>query len=157
MCVRACSRNNAHVRRTRGHNGRAGGGSIAAEEEGPRLIVFLRINIINVIQQSVLDEGATTPLGKIHSTSLIGATIDRAHSRDPHSASGVPLLPRVFCFREFSRILGGNGRKTWATYAKRKYLTRRKTFSCIFLYFSTSFPRRNGFMNINYFVFCYFY
>jgi len=38
-----------------------GGESITAEEEGPKLIVFLRINIINVIQQSVLDEGATTP------------------------------------------------------------------------------------------------
>lgn len=60
-CVRACSRSNTY---TRGHNSRDGGESIAAEEEGPGLIVFLRINIINVIQQSVLDEGATTPLRK---------------------------------------------------------------------------------------------
>lgn len=92
--MRACSRNHAHVRRARGHNGRTGGGSVAAEEEGPGLIVFLRINIINVIQQSVLDEGATTPLGKIHSTSLIGAAIDRARSGDPRSVTGV-LFSRV--------------------------------------------------------------
>lgn len=71
-----------------------------AEEESPGLIVFLRINIINVIQQSVLDEGATTPRGKIHSTSLIGTTIDRAQKstfrfRCSASATGV----------QFSRVL----------------------------------------------------
>ena len=118
--------------------------SITAEEEGPKLIVFLRINIINVIQQSVLDEGATTPFGKIHSTSLIGAAIDRAHSRDPRFTSGISLLPQVFCVREFSRILDSSGQKTWATYTKRKYcLMKRKALSClrcIFIHTFASFP-----------------
>lgn len=68
MCVLAKYRTRTPYTRLQWSDG---GGSITAEEEGPELIVFLRINIINVIQQSVLDEGATTPLGKIRSTSLI--------------------------------------------------------------------------------------
>lgn len=83
-----------------------GGESIAAEEEGPGLIVFLRINIINVIQQSVLDEGATTPLGKIHSTSLIGQ-LPSIGRRDP-----LPVIcschgcSRFASSREFSVAVG---------------------------------------------------
>lgn len=76
LCVRAREITHIHTHRTRGYNDGRRGGCAAAEEEGSELIVFLRINIINVIQQSVLDEGAITP-GKIHSTSLIGAAIDR--------------------------------------------------------------------------------
>lgn len=77
VCVCVCAReaNNAHThtrtyteRKTRGHNSRRKGEllrSVGGKEGSPGgLIVFLRINIINVIQQSVLDEGAIT-LGKI--------------------------------------------------------------------------------------------
>lgn len=130
MCVLAKYRTRTPYTRLQWSDG---GGSITAEEEGPGLIVFLRINIINVIQQSVLDEGATTPLGKIRSTSLIGAAIDRAHSGDPRSASGVPLPPRVLRSREFSRVPGNSSRrKTWATHTKWKcYLTKRKALSCV--------------------------
>lgn len=59
--------------------------------------MFLRINIINVIQQSVLDEGATTPPGKIHSTSLIGSY---------HRSGAQQRSARVPRFRYFASATG---------------------------------------------------
>jgi len=59
----------------------AGGGGF------PGLIVFPRINIINVIQQSVLDEGAIT-LGRILSHFLNRSRHRSAAVADPRSTSG---------------------------------------------------------------------
>lgn len=113
VCLRACSRNNA---RTRTRCTMVGGVSLRQRRERVRrLIVFLRINIINVIQQSVLDEGAITP-GKIHSTFLIGATIDLAHGRSALRFRFRGTCSRVFPTSEFFEA---------RTFARRGYHSTR--------------------------------
>lgn len=124
LCVRAREITHIHTQRTRGYNDGRRGGCAAAEEEGSELIVFLRINIINVIQQSVLDEGAITP-GKIHSTSLIGAAIDRprgSRSAEQCSASGcVCTLRAIPASRKNSSSRVSGKKREEDGFAKWKY------------------------------------
>lgn len=131
VCVREIIHTHTHIQRTHSRNDSRRGGCAAAEEEGSELIVFLRINIINVIQQSVLDEGAITP-GKIHSTSLIGAAIDR-----PRSGSAFRFRLRAIRHsrepRESRQVFwhGKRGRGPWNYYLTKdrsRVLSRPPSF-----------------------------